>query len=61
MVKFINHWTGTEMLVADNRVEEYKAVGHKLAASEVKAVVPVKEPAKEPEKRAVKKATKRKR
>ena len=57
MVKFRNHWTGTEMLVADTRVEEYKAAGHRLAASEVKAVVPVKEP----EKRAVKKATKRKR
>lgn len=55
MVKFINHWTGTEMLVADNRVEEYKAAGHKFAASEVKAVVP------EQEKKVVKKAAKRKR
>lgn len=49
MVKFINHWTGTEMLVADNRVEEYKAAGHKLAASdEVKAVVPEKKIVKKP-------------
>ena len=32
MVKFINKITGTEMLVANDRVEEYKAAGHKLAA-----------------------------
>lgn len=32
MVKFINCITGTEMLVANDRVEEYKAAGHKLAA-----------------------------
>lgn len=32
MVKFINRFTGTEMRVADDRVEEYKAAGHKLAA-----------------------------
>lgn len=31
MVKFINRLTGGEMLVADDRVEEYKAAGHKLA------------------------------
>lgn len=33
MVKFINRLTGGEMWVADDRVEEYKAAGHKLAAS----------------------------
>lgn len=33
MVKFINRMTGTEMWVTDERVEEYKAAGHKLAAS----------------------------
>lgn len=33
MVKFINKDFGTEMWVAENRVEEYKAAGHKLAAS----------------------------
>ena len=33
MVKFINAFTGTEMWVAEDRVEEYKAAGHKLAAS----------------------------
>lgn len=32
MVKFINKITGTEMLVANDRAEEYKAAGHKLAA-----------------------------
>ena len=31
MVKFINRTFGTEMWVADDRVEEYKAAGHKLA------------------------------
>lgn len=32
MVKFINAITGTEMLVANDRVQEYKAAGHILAA-----------------------------
>ena len=32
MVKFINAITGTEMLVANDRVNEYKAAGHILAA-----------------------------
>ena len=32
MVLFINKITGTEMLVANDRVEEYKAAGHRLAA-----------------------------
>lgn len=32
MVKFINKTTGSVMYVADERVEEYKAAGHKLAA-----------------------------
>jgi hypothetical protein len=31
MVRFINKLTGTDMWVADDRVEEYKAAGHKLA------------------------------
>ena len=35
MVKFINKLTGTEMWVSDNRVDEYKAAGHKLAAADV--------------------------
>lgn len=33
MIKFINALTGTEMLVADDRKEEYMAAGHRLAAS----------------------------
>lgn len=32
MIKFINKITGAEMMVASDRVEEYKAAGHKLAA-----------------------------
>ena len=36
MVRFINKYTGTDMWVADDRVEEYKAAGHKLAASDAK-------------------------
>lgn len=32
MVAFVNAFTGTEMWVADDRVEEYKAAGHVLAA-----------------------------
>lgn len=31
MVRFINKYTGTEMWVAEDRVEEYKSAGHKLA------------------------------
>ena len=31
MVKFINNLTGTDMWVADDRVDEYKAAGHKPA------------------------------
>ena len=35
MVKFINRITGGEMWVAEERVEEYKAAGHKPAVSAV--------------------------
>lgn len=31
MVKMINKHFGTEMFVAENRVEEYLSAGHKLA------------------------------
>lgn len=41
MIKFINRVTGTEMWVADNRVDKYLAAGHKLAA-EPKPVKPAK-------------------
>lgn len=33
MVKFVNY-TGGVMLVADDRVDEYKAMGYKLVAEE---------------------------
>lgn len=33
MIKFINSLTGTEMLVADDRKEEYLAAGHRLVAN----------------------------
>lgn len=32
MVKFINAHTGTEMWVSEDRVEEYKAAGHRPVA-----------------------------
>ena len=50
MIKFINALTGTEMLVADNRKEEYLAAGHKLAAGLVakKAETVQEEPKKAP-------------
>lgn len=37
MVEFTNVVTGTQMWVADNRVEEYKAAGHILCAPAVNA------------------------
>lgn len=52
MVKFINRFTGNAMFVAEDRVDEYKAAGHKLA--EVK---PVKAAAT-PKKATVKKTRK---
>lgn len=48
-VEFINHVTGTTMYVAADRVEEYKAAGHK----------PVAEPVKEEKKPAPKKAVRK--
>ena len=38
MVKMIHAQFGNEMWVAENRVEEYKAAGHKLAAADTKPV-----------------------
>lgn len=49
MVKFINRLTGTVMWVADDRVEEYRAAGHRPAA-DPKPEIPAQEP--EPEKPA---------
>lgn len=42
MVKLINKRTGSSFWVTDERVEEYKAAGHKLAASSA-AQKPIKE------------------
>jgi hypothetical protein len=49
MIKMVNRITGTEMWVADNRVGEYMAAGHKLA------VEPAEKPAKKPVKKPSKK------
>lgn len=43
MVEFINTATGGKMLVAEDRVEEYKAAGHKLVSD-----VSPKKPAAKP-------------
>ena len=46
MIRFINRITGSEMWVASDRVEEYKAAGHILAAdlgTRPKVPKPVKE------------------
>lgn len=47
MVKFINKLTGGEMWVAEDRVEEYKAAGHKPAADSLPEK-PAKPAAKKP-------------
>ncbi len=63
MTKFINALTGTEMLVADDRKEEYLAAGHKLAVNPpAKKTETVKEEPKEEPKKATpkKSATSRK-
>lgn len=51
MIKMINGQFGNEMWVAEDRVEEYKAAGHRLAASDT-------EPAEKPKKAAEKKTKK---
>lgn len=53
MIKFINRVTGTEMWVADSRVEEYLAAGHKLAAA------PSEKPTEPKPKRRTTKTTKK--
>ena len=55
MVRFINKFTGTEMWVADDRVEEYKAAGHKPAALAFDPMVPAARPKKSPAKKTTKK------
>ena len=49
MVEMVNAVTGTQMWVADDRVDEYKAAGHKLAA-----VSTEEKPAEKPKKTATK-------
>ncbi|MCR4711481.1 MAG: hypothetical protein K5707_04205 [Clostridia bacterium] len=55
MVCFINKTTGTEMWVAEDRVEEYKAAGHKPAASSIEEPAEPEEKPKKAVKRSVKK------
>lgn len=71
MKRMINGFTNTEMFVADDRVDEYLAAGHVLAAKTVtkkaetvkeepKKVEPVKEePKKAPVKKTVSKVAKK--
>lgn len=54
MVRFINKFTGTEMWVAEDRVEEYKAAGHKLAAKTFEPLSPASRPKKAPAKKTKK-------
>lgn len=42
MVKMVNAQFGNEMWIAEDRVEEYKAAGHKLAAKPTEATKPKK-------------------
>ena len=57
MVRMLNAWTGTEMFVADDRVNEYLAAGCVLAAEPAAKAEPVKdEPKKVEPKPTVKKA-----
>ena len=64
MIAFINAMTGTEMLVADDRKDEYLAAGHKLAVSSSvnakEAETVAEEPKEQPKKAAPKKAPVRK-
>jgi hypothetical protein len=73
MVKLINKRTGSAFWVADERVEEYKAAGHKLAASPSATQKPIKEepveakeeakeekPVKKTDEKVVKRAVKKK-
>lgn len=57
MIKFINALTGTEMLVADDRKDEYLAAGHRLAANPPakKAEAVQEEPKKAPVRKTKKK------
>lgn len=60
MVRMINGFTKTEMWVADDRVDEYKAAGHNLAAESEKPTVEETKVEKVEEKKTTKKTTKAK-
>ena len=57
MVKMINAVLGVEMWVAEDRIEEYKAAGHKLAAS--KPIPADDKPAEQPKPKAKKESSKK--
>lgn len=51
MVKLINWLTGTDMYVAEDRVEEYLKAGHKMPCNKVQVEKPVKAEKKTPSKK----------
>lgn len=51
MVKLINRYTGNEMYVSEDRAEEYKAAGHRLAVSVDDLLKPRKAAPKKPVKK----------
>lgn len=57
MVVFINSLTGTEMLVADDRKEEYLAAGHRLAADDSFKAEKAETVIEKPKKAIIKKST----
>ncbi len=63
MVRMINAWTGTEMFVADDRIDEYLAAGCVLAADSATKAETVKDEPKvepKPKKAPAKKTTTKK-
>lgn len=57
MVVFINALTGTEMLVADDRKEEYLAAGHRLAVNDSAKTEKAETVIEKPKKAIIKKST----
>ena len=57
MIKFINSLTGTDMLVADDRKEEYLAAGHRLAVNDSDKTEKAETVIEKPKKAPVKKST----
>lgn len=56
MTRLISAWTGTEMWVADDRVDEYLGMGHTLPQETTKK--PIEEPVKKVETKEEPKDTK---